>query len=99
MPRKSQQRYPQNWSDIAFEVKQSVGWRCSKCQLQCIRPGDDTSQLSRRERMALTLTVHHSNFIPEDNRRSNLRALCTACHLSFHNLGRGNVSPGQLSLF
>ncbi|MCC5653783.1 HNH endonuclease [Nostoc sp. XA013] len=99
MPRKSQVRYPENWSDIALEVKQSVGWRCSKCGLQCIRPGDDTSELSRSLRMALTLTVHHFNFLPEDNRRENLSALCTACHLSFHNRRRGNVSPGQLSLF
>ncbi|WP_373525369.1 HNH endonuclease [Nostoc sp.] len=78
---------------------QSMGWRCSKCGLQCISPGDDTSELSRSLRMALTLTVHHKNFLPEDNRRENLYALCTACHLSFHTRRRGNVSPGQLSLF
>jgi 5-methylcytosine-specific restriction endonuclease McrA len=99
MPQKSQSRYPENWSDIALLVKQSVGWRCSKCGLQCIRPGDDTSELSRSKRTALTLTVHHFNFLPEDNRRENLYALCTACHLSFHTRRRGNVSPGQLSLF
>ncbi|MBD2527849.1 HNH endonuclease [Nostoc sp. UIC 10607] len=99
MPRKSQQRYPENWSDIALEVKQSVGWRCSKCGLQCIRPDDDTSELTRSLRMALTLTVHHKNFMPEDNRRENLYALCSGCHLSFHTRRRGNVSPGQLSLF
>ncbi|MBL1203129.1 MAG: HNH endonuclease [Nostoc sp. GBBB01] len=99
MPKKSQSRYPLNWLDIALEIKQSVGWRCSKCGLQCIRPGDDTSELSRSLRMALTLTVHHKNFLPEDNRRENLYALCTACHLSFHTRRRGNVSPGQLSLF
>jgi len=99
MPKKSQSRYPLNWSDIALEVKQSVDWRCSLCGLQCIRPDDDTSELSRSLRMALTLTVHHKNFLPEDNRRENLYALCTACHLSFHTRRRGNVSPGQLSLF
>lgn len=99
MPKKSQSRYPGNWSDIALDVKQSVDWRCSKCGLQCIRPGDDTSELSRSLRMALTLTVHHKNFLPEDNRQENLYALCTACHLSFHTRRRGNVSPGQLSLF
>ncbi|MEH2408037.1 HNH endonuclease [Nostoc sp.] len=72
MPSKSQVRYPENWSDIALDVKQSVDWRCSKCRLQCIRPRDDTSKISRSLRMALTLTVHHKNFLPEDNRRSNL---------------------------
>ncbi len=99
MPKKSQSRYPLNWSDIALEVKQSVSWRCSKCGLQCIRPDDDTSELTRSLRTALTLTVHHKNFLPEDNRRENLYALCTACHLSFHTRRRGNVSLGQLSLF
>lgn len=78
MPSKSQQRYPQNWLDIALDIKQSVNWRCSKCGLQCIRPGDDTSKLERSQRMALTLTVHHSNFMPEDNRRENLCALCSS---------------------
>lgn len=33
-------------SDITLDVKQSVGWRCSKCRLQCIRPGDDTKKLT-----------------------------------------------------
>ncbi|MFW9264185.1 HNH endonuclease [Nostoc sp. CALU 546] len=99
MPRKPSERYPLNWSDIALDIKQSVNWRCSKCGLQCIRPDDDTSKLERSLRMALTLTVHHRNFLPEDNRRENLCALCTACHLSFHTRRRGNVSPGQLSLF
>jgi 5-methylcytosine-specific restriction endonuclease McrA len=45
------------------------------------------------------LAVHHRNRIPEDNRPENLIALCTACHLSYHNRGQSNVSPGQLSLF
>lgn len=99
MLKKYHERYPNNWSDIALEVKQSVDWRCSKCGLQCIRPGDNISKLSRSQRMAVTLTVHHSNFLPEDNRRSNLCALCTACHLSFHTRRKGNVPPGQLSLF
>jgi hypothetical protein len=43
--------------------------------------------------------VHHRNRIPEDNRLENLVALCTACHLSYHNRRQSNVSPGQLSLF
>ena len=78
MPSKSQSRYPLNWSDIAVDIKQSVGWRCSKCGLQCIRPGDDTSELSRSLRTALTLTVHHFNFLPEDNRRENFCLLYTS---------------------
>jgi predicted HNH restriction endonuclease len=99
MLKKSHNRYPENWADIAFEVKQSADWKCSKCNLQCIRPGNSTKGLSRSERMALTLTVHHKNFTPEDNRLDNLCAVCTSCHLLYHCRRKGNISPGQLSLW
>lgn len=91
-------RYPNNWQEIALSVKESALWRCAKCHQQCLRPGKQTG-LTKSERCALTLTVHHRNRIPEDNRPENLIALCTACHLSYHNRGQSNVSPGQLSLF
>ena len=99
MPKNYRPRYPDNWEDIANAVKRSVNWKCSKCGLQCIAPDQDTSKLSRSEKMAITLTVHHRNYIPEDNRWDNLWAVCTACHLSYHTRRKGNVSPGQLSLF
>jgi formate-dependent nitrite reductase cytochrome c552 subunit len=91
-------RYPDNWQEIALSVKENAGWRCAKCHQQCLRPGKP-SGLTKSERCALTLTVHHRNRIPEDNRLENLIALCTACHLSYHNRGQSNVSPGQLSFF
>jgi len=91
-------RYPDNWQEIALSVKESALWRCTKCNQQCLRPGKK-SGLTKSERCSLTLTVHHRNRIPEDNRPENLIALCTACHLSYHNRGQSNVSPGQLSLF
>lgn len=99
MPKNSRQRYPENWQDIALAVKSAAGWRSTKCKLQCLRPSDDTKGLSRSQRMAITLTVHHHNFVPEDNRWDNLCAVCTACHLSYHTRRRGNISPGQLNLF
>jgi 5-methylcytosine-specific restriction endonuclease McrA len=91
-------RYPDNWSDIALSVKENALWRCAKCNQQCLQPGTK-SGLTKSERLKVTLTVHHRNRIPEDNRLENLIALCTACHLSCHNRGQSNVSPGQLSLF
>lgn len=91
-------RYPNNWGEIALSVKESVLWRCAKCNQQGLRPGTK-SGLTKSERLKLTLTVHHRNRIPEDNRLENLVALCTACHLSYHNRRESNISPGQLSLF
>jgi 5-methylcytosine-specific restriction endonuclease McrA len=91
-------RYPDNWQSIALLVKESALWCCTKCNQQCLQPGTK-SGLTKSERLKVTLTVHHRNRIPEDNRLENLVALCTACHLSYHNRRQSNVSPGQLSLF
>ena len=92
-------RYSDDWNEIALAIKEKAGWRCSKCGMQCIRPGEETRGLTKSERAARTLTVHHWNRNPEDNRVGNLAALCSGCHLSYHYLGQSNVSPGQLSLF
>jgi hypothetical protein len=96
----SSSRYPNNWNEIAYQVKEAAQWRCAKCGMQCLRPGDDVSRMSKSERMRRTLTVHHLNYKPEDSRIENLIAVCSADHLAlFHSGRRGNVSPGQLSLF
>jgi hypothetical protein len=95
----SRTRYPKNWAEIAWAVKEKADWKCAKCRMQCLRPGDNTSHLSKSERTAKTLVVHHFNRIPEDCRFANLTALCTNCHLSYHNRRQSNVSPGQLDFF
>ncbi len=89
----NQHRYPENWSEIALAIKQAAHWRCAKCGVQCIKPGDKTTHLSRGERMASTLQVHHANYLPEDNRPENLIPLCSGCH--GENIGF--VSPGAAS--
>ena len=93
------QRYPSNWTDIAFAVKQAAGWRCRRCGRQCFRPGEKPEDLTRSEWTHYVLCVHHSNYDPSDNRASNLIPLCSPCHLDLHRGGRGNVTPGQLSLW
>ncbi|MDV3002687.1 MAG: hypothetical protein N5P05_004342 (plasmid) [Chroococcopsis gigantea SAG 12.99] len=95
----SKSRYPKDWKKLAFRIKEAAGWKCQKCHRQCIRPGDDISGLSKSERGAKTLVVHHFNYLPEDNRPENLIAVCSPCHLGFHNRGQGNVTLGQLNLF
>jgi len=49
-------RYPDNWQSIALLVKESAGWRCAKCNQQCLRSGTK-SGLTKSERCALTLSV------------------------------------------
>ncbi|MCT7969868.1 HNH endonuclease [Laspinema sp. D1] len=90
-------RYSKDWQQIALTIKDQAGWRCSKCRCQCLRPGDPTKHLTKSERTKITLTVHHHNRMPEDNRPENLIALCTSCHLSYHNRKQSNIPPGQLS--
>jgi hypothetical protein len=89
--------YPENWSELAMSVKLEAGWCCQKCGLKCIAPGKASPPDSKRR--AYTLQVHHWNRDPGDNRRENLVALCSGCHLFYHQGGKSNVSPGQLSLW
>jgi Fe-S-cluster containining protein len=70
--------YPENWSDLALAVKQEAKWCCQKCGLKCIDPGEDTSKLTRSERMKRTLQTHHWDRNPSNNSVENLIALCSA---------------------
>lgn len=99
MTGKNRIRYSSNWDTIALEVKSKSDWKCTRCGMQCLRPTDKRDGLNRRERSIKTLVVHHRNYTPEDNRAENLAALCSGCHMLFHTRRRGNVSPGQLSLW
>ncbi|MBW4617690.1 MAG: HNH endonuclease [Desmonostoc vinosum HA7617-LM4] len=95
----SQSRYSDNWKQLATAIKAAADWRCSKCGKVCLRPGEKPSNLTYSQRRAYNLQVHHWNRDPSDNRVENLICLCSSCHLDYHRFGRGNVSPGQLSLF
>jgi 5-methylcytosine-specific restriction endonuclease McrA len=91
-------RYPDNWKAIALLKKQCVKWTCEKCGLKCIDPAFK-SDMPLSERSQRKLQVHHQDYDPENNSPENLIALCSGCHLSKHSMKRGNVTPGQLSLF
>ncbi|BAW97824.1 HNH endonuclease (plasmid) [[Synechococcus] sp. NIES-970] len=96
---KHSSRYPQDWQAIALEVKEEADWRCEFCGLACIPPDVKIKGINRNLRAVLTLSVHHKNYIPEDNRRENLIALCSACHLRQHQRRHGSLPLGQMSLF
>ena len=69
MPRRSRGQYPADWPVIARQVKDLAGWCCVRCG----HPHDPEA--------GRTLTVHHLDLDPGNNRWWNLAALCQACHL------------------
>lgn len=91
-------RYPDNWEEIALEVKQSANWTCAKCGLTCIPNSAYSKSFDKSFRAQFTLNVHHADYDPTNNHPSNLIPLCSACHLWYHKGKRGNISPGQLKL-
>lgn len=91
-------RYPKDWKAIALAVKEEANWCCRRCGKQCLTPATNISKLSPSERARNTLTVHHSDFKPENNKPENLIPLCAPCHLRAHSPRKGNIPVGQLSL-
>lgn len=72
-------KYPDNWDDIAADVKESAGWRCEPCGKQCYRPGEKVEDTRD------VLTVAHVNHVESDCRLENLVAACSVCHLQYDN--------------
>jgi hypothetical protein len=70
VPRRSTGEYPADWKHIANAVKSQAGWTC----IRCAHPHDVLT--------GHTLTVHHADMNPSNNRWWNLLALCQRCHLS-----------------
>lgn len=59
--------YPDNWDDIAADVKDAAGRVCENC---------GSPSVPRR-----VLTVHHLDMNSMNCAPENLVALCQACHL------------------
>lgn len=76
MPMK-RELYPSNWEEIAFSVKDNVGWVCQECGKQCRKPSEpfDTHRN--------TLTVAHLDHTPSNCSEDNLKAMCAPCHLRY----------------
>lgn len=70
MPRRSTGEYPDNWAEIATEIKERAGWVCVRCG----HPHDP--------RTGHCLTVHHLDLNRSNCRWWNIPALCQRCHLS-----------------
>jgi len=70
-------KYPDNWKEIATDVKEATDWKCQVCGKQCYRPGEPV------ENTQDVLTVAHINHVESDCRQENLVAACAVCHLKY----------------
>jgi hypothetical protein len=89
--------YPENWTEIAANVKQGAGYRCNRCGLKCLPPTNAYRHLDLSLRRKLSAQVHHVDGNPGNNDPRNLRCLCAGCHLRIHR-HHPKPTPGQLSL-
>jgi hypothetical protein len=89
--------YPDNWTQIATEIKQAAGYRCDRCGLKCLPPARSYRHLDRSLRRRLSAQVHHVDRNPAHNERANLVCVCAGCHLRLHRHHPKPI-PGQLSL-
>jgi hypothetical protein len=60
--------YPENWDEIAFQLKQQLRFQCQNCRIGL---GATKSRF---------LHVHHVNGLKNDCCPENLRCLCVRCH-------------------
>jgi hypothetical protein len=81
-------RYPADWDDISFEVKERAGWRC-ECAGECGRGTHEGRCPNRHGAKAygtgskVVLTTAHLDHTPENCDRANLKAMCQGCHLHY----------------
>lgn len=69
MPPKFTGAYPDDWPEIARQVKDAAGWKCVRCG----HPHDPSK--------GRTLTVHHLTGAKDLNKWWNIPPLCQVCHL------------------
>jgi len=74
--------YPARWDEISLAVREDAGWRCegSPAYPDCrARHGQPHPVTGSR----VVLTVAHLDHNPANCERSNLRAWCQRCHLTY----------------
>ncbi len=81
--RHSKGEYPENWEEIANQVKEAAGWKC----IRCGHPHDPEA--------GYALTVHHLDMDPSNDAWWNKLALCQRCHLHI----QGKVILEQIWMF
>lgn len=77
---KNRKGYPDNWDEIATNLKEKHQWKCERCG----HPHNPET--------GYCLTVHHLDGCPANISEYNLAVLCQRCHLSI----QGRVKMAQL---
>jgi len=86
-------RYPANWDELSHQVKCSAQWECEgspmypACRARHGEPHPVTGSL-------VILTVAHLDHNPENCHRSNLRAWCQRCHLTYDAIEHAKNAAG-----
>lgn len=80
-------RYPKNWKQISFWVREESGGRC-ECVEECgLHPWGRCVETNGRKAFfakgKIVLTVAHLDHQPENCARKNLKAMCQRCHLRY----------------
>lgn len=80
-------KYPRDWPDISFRIRQRAEWRC-ECTGECglhheRRCEERNGERAKWARGKVVLTVAHLNHEPMDCRDENLKAMCQRCHLRY----------------
>lgn len=93
----SKNKYPANWKQLAFSIKSAQGWICEGCDRPCKKPDESWDQLKYRlarrskklynecceAKVRFVLTTAHLDHNTQNNAASNLKALCSVCHLRY----------------
>jgi hypothetical protein len=89
-------RYPTDWPTLALDLKAEREWTCQQCNRQCRKPREPLSEFIERVYGGIegeawkeavdypgrfVLTTAHLDQNPANNDPSNLKALCSGCHL------------------
>jgi 5-methylcytosine-specific restriction endonuclease McrA len=91
---KIKNQYPDNWPDIALEIKRAAGWMCEHCGIQHDPITGRSVERLCSDGSGAVLTVHHLDGNKSNCTYKNLVALCQFCHLHIQAV----YKPGQLWL-
>ena len=83
--------YPDNWDEIAYNLKESVGWICENCDRICRRGKEPIEDFIGR--VTADLPENQAIALSEEIRQKPMRFVLTVAHLNHIPMG---VRPENL---